>query len=151
MISLLVVKINQKNAESLFPLRGINENMKMSTIGCQTNLLHLCVSFSDCQIKLLLRSICLCHFLYHFVVLYSYSFLCSWTLTRQTWLNVLFSSVHIAAVSCSPDVYRLGGVRFGFWLTGKLGCAWVVVHGTVAWRWCMHWCIALGVYIFSIK
>ena len=37
----------------------------------------------------------------------------------------------IAAVSCSPNGYRLGGVKFGFWLTGKLGRAWVVawVHG----------------------
>ena len=30
-----------------------------------------------------------------------------------------------AAVSCSPNVYRLGGAGFGFRLTGKLGCAWV--------------------------
>ena len=28
-----------------------------------------------------------------------------------------------AAVSCSPNAYRLGGVGFGFWLTGKLGRA----------------------------
>ena len=33
-----------------------------------------------------------------------------------------------AAVSCSPDVYRLGGVGFRFCLTGKLGRAW-------------HWCM----------
>ena len=31
----------------------------------------------------------------------------------------------IAAVSCSPVGYRLGGVKMGFWLTGKLGRAWV--------------------------
>ena len=30
----------------------------------------------------------------------------------------------IAAVSCSPDPYRLGGVKFVFWLTGELGRAW---------------------------
>ena len=35
---------------------------------------------------------------------------------------------NIAAVPCVP---RSGGVRIGFWLTGKLGCAWVggSVHG----------------------
>ena len=32
--------------------------------------------------------------------------------------------INIAAVSCSPVTPMLGGVRFGFWLTGKLGCAW---------------------------
>ena len=31
----------------------------------------------------------------------------------------------LAAVSCSPMSYRLGRVGFGFWLTGKLGRAWV--------------------------
>ena len=31
----------------------------------------------------------------------------------------------LAAESCSLVPYRLGGVRFGFGLTGKLGCAWV--------------------------
>ena len=39
-----------------------------------------------------------------------------------------------AAVSCSADTVRLGGVGFGFWLTGKLGHAWVsawVEHGIV--------------------
>ena len=30
-----------------------------------------------------------------------------------------------AAVSCSPTVYKLGGVRFGSEMTGKLGLAWV--------------------------
>ena len=30
-----------------------------------------------------------------------------------------------AAVSCSPDVYRLGGVKMGLGLSGKLGRAWV--------------------------
>ena len=36
--------------------------------------------------------------------------------------------------SSSLNAYRFGGVGFGFWLTGKLGCAWVsawVVHGMV--------------------
>ena len=32
-------------------------------------------------------------------------------------------------VSCSHVTVRLGGVRFGFWLTGKLGHAW---HGAWA-------------------
>ena len=30
-----------------------------------------------------------------------------------------------AAVSCSPVTPMLGGVGFGFWLTGKPGRAWV--------------------------
>ena len=44
----------------------------------------------------------------------------------------------IAAVWCSPDVAMLGGVKMGFWLTGKLGRAWVgawVVHGLGARCW----------------
>ena len=40
--------------------------------------------------------------------------------------------VNTAAVSCSPVGYRLGGVGFGFWLTGKLRLAWVG-----AWHRCM--------------
>ena len=36
--------------------------------------------------------------------------------------------VNLAAVSCSPDVYRLGGVGFGSGTTGKPGRAW---------RWCL--------------
>ena len=38
---------------------------------------------------------------------------------------------HLAAVPCSPDVYRLRGVGLGSRTTGKLGRAWVgawVVH-----------------------
>ena len=31
---------------------------------------------------------------------------------------------HLAAVSCSLNTPRLGGVKIGFWLTGKLGRAW---------------------------
>ena len=31
----------------------------------------------------------------------------------------------IAAVFCVAGVYWSGGVGLGFWLTGKLGCAWV--------------------------
>ena len=31
----------------------------------------------------------------------------------------------VAAVSCSPVPYGLGGVRLGFWLSDKLGHAWV--------------------------
>ena len=48
-----------------------------------------------------------------------------------------------AAVSCTPNLYRLGGVGFVFWLTGKLGCAWhscmASLHG-----WCMVWCVFQG-------
>ena len=44
-----------------------------------------------------------------------------------------------AAVSCSSVRYSTGGVGFGFWLTGKLGRAWVgawMVHGMVhGWWW----------------
>ena len=42
-----------------------------------------------------------------------------------------------AAVSCSSSAYRLGGVGFGIWLTGKLGRAWhrcmggAWVHGSL--------------------
>ena len=35
-------------------------------------------------------------------------------------------------MSCSKSSARLGEVCFGLGLTGKLGRAWVVVHG-----WCM--------------
>ena len=34
-------------------------------------------------------------------------------------------SRNIAALSCSPAPYYPAGVRLGFWLTGKLGRAWV--------------------------
>ena len=35
-----------------------------------------------------------------------------------------------AALSCSPGVYRLGGVGLGPGTMGKLGCAWVgACHG----------------------
>ena len=36
-------------------------------------------------------------------------------------------------MSCSPGVYRLGGVKMGLGLTGKLGLAWVG-----AWRGAWH-------------
>ena len=29
---------------------------------------------------------------------------------------------HLAAVSCSLNTPRLGGVKIGFWLTGNVGC-----------------------------
>ena len=45
-------------------------------------------------------------------------------------LNVIVK-VCTAAVSCSPNAYRLGGVKIGLGLTGWLGCAWVLVHGMV--------------------
>ena len=49
----------------------------------------------------------------------------------------------ISAVSCSLNTPRLGGVGFwfGFWLTGRLGRAWVsawVVSGL--WWWGGGWC-----------
>ena len=44
------------------------------------------------------------------------------------------TSVSIAAVWCSDDMAMLGGVGFGFWLTGKLGRACVG-----AWRGAWHW------------
>ena len=33
--------------------------------------------------------------------------------------------VTVAAVSCSPDSYLLGGIGLGFWVMGKPGRAWV--------------------------
>ena len=44
----------------------------------------------------------------------------------------------LAAVSFSPDAYRLPAMGFGIWLTGKLGRAWRgawVVHWFGAWDW----------------
>ena len=43
--------------------------------------------------------------------------------------------IHGAAVSCSPDTPQLSRARLGFWLTGKLGHAWVGawVHGWMMW------------------
>ena len=38
----------------------------------------------------------------------------------------------VAAVSCSSNGARVDGVRFGFWLTGKLGRAW---HGCMGGAW----------------
>ena len=35
--------------------------------------------------------------------------------------------IHKAAVTCSSGVYCLGGIKFGFWVTGRLGHAWVVL------------------------
>ena len=60
----------------------------------------------------------------------------------KKWTATLFESQttgrrenHSAVVSCSPNAYRLGGVKKGLGLTGKPGCAWVgawVMHG-----WCL--------------
>ena len=41
----------------------------------------------------------------------------------------------VAAVSCSPDAYTLGGVGLGSGSTGKLGRAWV---GTWVGAWVVH-------------
>ena len=45
-----------------------------------------------------------------------------------------------AAISCSPDVSRFGGAGLGFWLTGKLGRAWVGawVGAWMVWCWGVH-------------
>ena len=46
----------------------------------------------------------------------------------------------MAAVSCSPGVYKLPATGLGIWLTGKLGCAWVGAR-VGAWHGCMGaWC-----------
>ena len=48
-----------------------------------------------------------------------------------------------AAVSCSPGVYRLGGVGLGSWLPDMLGRAWVV-YGCVVFGGVldvMWWCV----------
>ena len=55
----------------------------------------------------------------------------------------------IAAVSCSPDAYRLGGAGFGFGMTGKLGRAWcrcmggAWVHGYLV-AWVGGWQLYVG-------
>ena len=36
---------------------------------------------------------------------------------------------NIAAIKCSPKAYRLGRVKMGLGLTGKLGSAWVGAWG----------------------
>ena len=41
------------------------------------------------------------------------------------------SPLYVAAVSCNPIPYCTGGVKLGLGLTGKLGSAWVGVHGSV--------------------
>ena len=66
---------------------------------------------------------------------------------------------HIAAVSCSLNVSRLGGVKMGFWLTGKLGRAWVgtwhgawmvvVVVWIVSWGWDNCMCILPGLVMLG--
>ena len=77
-------------------------------------------------------------------------------------LNLLYTVLTIAEVSCSPDAYRLGGVKLGFWLTGKLGRAWHrcmaflagpagpgMVHGIGVWavHGIVHgWCARLPSY-----
>ena len=75
--------------------------------------------------------------------------------------------MYIAAVSCSLSVPRLGGVKFVFWLTGKLGRAWVVhgilagpagpcmalVHGGasgVVHGWCARWGLGKSICILEI-
>ena len=45
------------------------------------------------------------------------------------------SQKHEAAVSCSPGVYRLGGVGLGMWRRAS----WAM-HGSVH-GWCMAWCM----------
>ena len=43
-------------------------------------------------------------------------------------------SKYAALEECNADGASLAGTGMGFWLTGKLGCAWVgasVVHGVV--------------------
>ena len=37
--------------------------------------------------------------------------------------------IKIAAVSCVANGYMLGGVGLGFWVSGKLGSAWVGARG----------------------
>ena len=50
-------------------------------------------------------------------------------------IGINSAKVRTAAVSCSLNAPRFGGVKLGIWLTGKLGCAWVG-----AWRgaWVMY-------------
>ena len=48
--------------------------------------------------------------------------------------------VPTVAVKCSPTAYRLGGVKMGSGMTGKLGCAWVA-HGC---RCMVAWVVVAG-------
>ena len=50
-----------------------------------------------------------------------------------------------AVVSCSPNVYRLGGYGLGCGSTGKLGRAWVGAwHGALVHGWVMWWRCGVG-------
>ena len=51
--------------------------------------------------------------------------------TKICGYNTCFAK-KVAAVSCSPGVYRLPAAGLGIWLMGQLGCAWVGawVHGS---------------------
>ena len=45
----------------------------------------------------------------------------------------------LAAVSCSADGYRLGGVKMGLGTTGKLGRAWHRCMAFFGWAsWAVH-------------
>ena len=59
-------------------------------------------------------------------------------------LSLQKPSEYRAAVSCSPDGYRSGGVKIGSGTTGKLGKL-ASVHGVFGWAsWAVHgaWCMA---------
>ena len=67
----------------------------------------------------------------HFKLLFYEMF--SMYLNRQ---NSQFS-LNIAAVSCSSNGYRLGGVKMVSGTTGKLGRAWHFWLGQLSRAWCM--------------
>ena len=48
---------------------------------------------------------------------------------KMVWVSDICIPLRIAAVSCSSNGAMLGGVGFGFWLTGS----WAV-HGIGAWH-----------------
>ena len=59
---------------------------------------------------------------------------------RTNLFQIFFNDCRIAAVSCSPDGYMLGGVKMGIWWWASRA-----VHGIGA--WVVHGCIDLGYYL----
>ena len=55
--------------------------------------------------------------------------------------------LNLAAVSCSSDAYRLGGVKIGLGLMGKLGRAWV---GAWVGTWLYGWVHGFDVVVMCV-
>ena len=61
----------------------------------------------------------------------------SWNFIGQNHIKFYLTGCHLAAVSCSCVTPGLAGLGFGSGTTGKLGRAWVVVHGCMAFWACL--------------